>query len=210
MPVPKTPPRAALSARSDRASLAPAVSTGSPPSENSSTPQRERERETDGNSPGQGSASKGTPRSREEDWDWSSSSKGNKGKGVKGKGKKGKTNVFWSPWGYWVDPNQWTRPKKKNRGLARVDWWAARTSQGKGKGKTGGKGAKGDTPASAETPPEVAVTATAPESTGGTSTPADVPVANDSRSESERALRERQESWADASEEPEEARREDS
>ena len=37
-----------------------------------------------------------------------------------------------------MPPQQWTRPKKKNRGLARVEWWAARNPAGKGKGKAEG------------------------------------------------------------------------
>jgi len=94
-----------------------------------------------------------------------------------------------------VPPQQWTRPKKKNRGLARG---AARNPAGKGKGK-----AEGVAPAGP--PPEAAAPKAAPATGPTPSPPATTGGEENKREESDRVLRDRERSWADASEELEEA-----
>lgn len=201
VPEPRVPPRAEASERSSRAVLAPAPALPSAHRNQEAVPPAERDTAEEENPPDQEGTPGGTSSSAKGSWGWYTPSKGQKGKGPgpKGKGKKGKGQFYWPPWGYWVEPQQWNKPKKKNRGQARVDWWAARKGKGTGKAET--SAGKGNNPAPTDPPAEVAEATEAPGS-GSAAAPAE-----DNRAASEQALREREESWANATEESEEARR---
>eukprot|EP00435_Cladocopium_sp_Y103_P000884 s2854_g1.t1 len=122
--------------------------------------------------------------------------KGKKGKGFAGagKGKKGKGSPDWASFGLWW-PAWINPPKKKNRGLKRIDWWAERGNKGKGKSKGSPSKGGGVTLGSSPDPPvEGTVTSDPPisaapvvPSTGGSEPPAETGA-----EEAERALRSRE------------------
>eukprot|EP00435_Cladocopium_sp_Y103_P036830 s365_g9.t1 len=160
-------------------------------------------------------AEEGTPESAEADepyfegdWDWAPQGKGDQFKGKKGKfkGFKGKGKGKYYPFDPWAFQDFWWTPpppqKKKNRGLKRIDWWAERG--GKGKGKTPPKSAaapKAGEPAAPEAAPPT-TTPTGEAGEGGAPAASAVaanPPAESGREESERAVAERERSWADAS-----------
>eukprot|EP00435_Cladocopium_sp_Y103_P022726 s1282_g5.t1 len=208
------PPRVSLTGRSPPGVVAPSVPPPPP------VPRREREEEApaeEGWEPSEeGKGGKGSSEESAGDWVWIPKGKGfpedvEKGKGKKGnvgkggKAWKGKGKPSYNP--YWWQVPEW-KPKKKNRGLKRIEWWTGAPAVAKGAAK--GKAKVSPTaPESAhtETPPvtptagvttEVGDPATSAE-TGETSAGAGTAEPS-TRSEVDSALRARESSWADATE----------
>ena len=209
VPEPSSPPRVELSARPSRDASEGSAPASHSPGGKGHSPREEREADPEGGPPEVVTGPVRNSSSHRGTWEWNPPTKG-KNPGPKGQGKKGKANFSWPAWGYWVPPPEWTRPKKKNRGLARAGWWAARNPANKGKGKGEGAAAE-ESPAAPVAPaPEAAAPEAAPVAAPAPSAPAATVGEENNRDESDRALRARELSWANASEELEEARRESS
>ena len=185
VPEPEGPPKVSLQGRSDLGTAVPR-SPPPPPPRRRESPEPERRDNWDaeeGWAPSE--APESYPPEYSGQWTWVPKGKGHKGKG------KGKIPWKGYPFPFWNTGPDW-RPKKKNRGLKRQEWWAARHTPQKGSGKGAESAAAG------EAAPASAPTGAAEEATPLPSAPEAPP--EDSREESDRALRARERSWADASE----------